>query len=284
MRIGRNNVVTLEADAPRFLLYTHAALGVSVLEKDGAVLCSVAISEGEIAVSVAFGADSFVLRAPVISGQEVILTRDGRRLALYVEGVLWGEEFPPALPDFTGYTWRAGFFFHFEAGYTYSAAAESVLSPLDGEGFAPRGGGTPSGEVSYMAAGLSHRFLASKTALGFRKWSHLVSGDGETYLLAPDAVTPATVSADPVGDLCPLFAMGALYLFCPVKTPEGGEVRVLVSKDQLHFAPTPVSFAQGALPTAVTVREEGGAFRATVATPAGKCIFTSPDLFYWEKA
>jgi hypothetical protein len=277
MRIGRNNVVTLEADAPRFLLYTHAALGVSVLEKDGAALCSVAISEGEIAVSVAFGAESFVLRAPVAMGNEVILTRDGRRLALYVEGVLYGEEFPREYPDFAGATWTGGFFFHFEAGYTYSAAAESVLSPLE-EDFAPRGGGTLSGEVSYMAAGLSHRFLASKTALGYTKWSHLLSGDGETYLLAPDAVTPAMTEADPTGAPFPLFALGALYLFCP--TAEG--VRVLVAKDQMHFAKTPVAFAQGALPTAVTVAEEGGIFRATVSTPEGTLAFTSPDLFHWE--
>ena len=276
MRIGKNTEEILAADAAKFLLYTHAAQGESVLEKDGAVLLAVCVGEGKVTVRVTPPVgESFSLCAPVALGQEMILTRDGRRLALYVEGVLWAEEFPPSLPDFTGHTWRGGFFFHFEAGYTYSAAAESVLSPV---GDAPRGGGALSGEVSYMAAGLSHRFLASKTPLGYLKWSHLLSGDGETYLLAPDAVTPAMTEADPTGAPFPLFAMGALYLFCP--TAEG--VKILVAKDQMHFAKTPVAFAQGTLPTAVTVAEEGGIFRATVSTPEGTLAFTSPDLFHWE--
>ena len=279
MRIGRNNVVTLEADAPRFLLYTHAALGVSVLEKDGAVLCSVAISEGEIAVSVAFGAESFVLRAPVEMGNEVILTRDGRRLALYVEGVLYGEEFPREYPDFAGATWTGGFFFHFEAGYAYSAAAESVLSPV---GDAPRGGGAAEGELAFEAGGIAHRFVRVRTPLGYAKWSHFLSGDGECELQGPDAFTPETLGGDPAGDPFPLFAMGALYLFVPTQSGEGGEVRVLVSKDMLHFAKTPVAFAKGCHPLGVAAREEAGAYIASVQTEEGTVAFRSEDLFHWE--
>ena len=94
--------------------------------------------------------------------------------------------------------------------------------------------------------------------------------------------TPETLGGDPAGDPFPLFAMGALYLFVPTQSGEGGEVRVLVSKDMLHFAKTPVAFAKGCHPLGVAAREEAGAYVASVQTEEGAVAFRSEDLFHWE--
>lgn len=188
-----------------------------------------------------------VLRGQAAVGDEVIVNHYGYRIALYVNGKLWDEDWPVGNADID------------DAG-----KAELLPEPLPlpepppaqitcPVGWKPEGFNTWVGDcMPFCHDGVFHLFYLfdrrghkSKWGKGAHQWAHLSSRDLVTWEVHPIAI-PITRQEE--GSICTgsvLFLDGLYYAFYTIR-PVGDSPAYIswsVSSDGIHFEKTDKTFA-----------------------------------------
>ncbi len=252
MRIKKDSVQPIAENAARFLLVADAMDGDILLEKNGAPLLTLSVTEeGRLTVKAFYsGNEVLSLEADGAYRREVILTQGYARLALYVEGVLLDEDFFLGEMDFAGAEIHTKTYMHFEAGFEYHSAMESTplpdLIPSLPDGFRPIG--REMGVVSVRPAildGRLHLFCvdtrrsgAVKSGHGAHRVAALYSEDGLAFGTAPVAIPVDEKAEYGALDASCLFEKGRGYLYYLTRRQEGIFCRVAVSEDGFSFQKT----------------------------------------------
>lgn len=285
MKLKRDSTLTLESSAEKWMLVTWAdAPAITVRREEKETLC-LSLCGDRCAVSLLDeSGKAHFLSAPALRGNEVILTLDRTRLALYVEGHLKEERFLTHLPDFAGGTLVAGSLMHFEEGYAYTSGEEAApipnyVSAEDLVSFRPPCGKRVREWLPLTAGGILHLFYRYGAE---GQWGHLASGDLQHFSLCPTAVAPETREDRSFGSGCAVAAFGGIYLFYPVIREGERYVGVSASKNGISFLKSPLRIFPGEEVLRLSLEKTEKGFLLTGETPKGEIYALSEDLYYWN--
>ena len=296
MRIKRDSVQHIEANAPRFLLVADAMDGEILIEKDEEALLRLSVTEeGQLTLTATYsGGEVLRLEAEGAYRREVIVTQGYARLALYVDGVLLDEDFFLGEMDFGGADIKTKTFMHFEAGFEYHSAMEStpladLFSDLP-DGFRPIG--REMSVLSVRPALLGDRLHLLyidcrrggkvKSGLGAFRVQALYTENGTSFGTAPVAVPVDSKEEYGALDAHAVWENGRGYLYYLCRQKEGVSLKVAVSEDGYSFLKTGLDAEVPALSpekiTALCLWKDGGRVRLMYAEDGRLYAADSVDL------
>lgn len=252
MRIakGTDQLLT-DAPSERFLLVVDAMEKEIVIEKEHKELLSLRLDgDGNVRASVSFpDGKCFSLTAPGAYHKQVILTSGYARVGLYVEGVLYDEDFFFTPLDYRGAVVHAGSYMHFEAGYEYHSAPECTVIPgrfPAGKELAPAGYGLAvAGVMTALFADRLHLFYwdsrragAAKDGKGAHRLCAVYTENGEDFGTAPMTLGMDNVNENTIADAAVIEVGGRGYLYYLVDYAGGRALSCAVSEDGFSYMKT----------------------------------------------
>ena len=274
MKLGKDQTYQYEAAYDRWFFFTVAAKTPTTVAYHGEPLLSFSWEGGAVTLQAKAGGECFTISGSAAEGEETVVTEEGRRLALYVNGRLLGERYLPtsASPHpflFEGVTVTAGAYLQAAEGYAYSAGWEAVA--VKTELALPK---APFAQVNHQ--GSVHCFYRRPSGV-IDHFAQMADG----VYLCPAVASPLSWETEEIGVGCAVSAFGGLYVFLPLRTKTGGCVAVYASKDGVHFAKAPFVLAEGSDPRGCRMEEKEGKYLLHIegAVPV---ILQSTDLYHWN--